>query len=138
MAFDDSARAVPATNVTAVRQTAKPPADSPMQRSASDLSFDFNPSIISSLHGAAPSREGNSTGPVAQLPTERRPRFFRTSPRHVIGLREHDRESSHHRTPRARIECPVVAPLPLARHLTSSDEGGTQHQAADVWKRAEQ
>ena len=58
MAFGASARAALATSVTAVRQTAKSPADSPKQRDAIDSSFDLNPGIISSLNGAATSREG--------------------------------------------------------------------------------
>src|SRR5262249_43317719 len=54
IAFACSACAVPAASVTAM-QTAKPPADSPMQPRASDNSFDLNAGIMSSLNGTASS-----------------------------------------------------------------------------------
>jgi len=76
MAFADSARAVPATSVAAVRQTAKSPADSPKRRDAIDSSFDLNPGIISSLNGAATSREGKLVHYGRTLPTERRRRLL--------------------------------------------------------------
>jgi hypothetical protein len=76
MAFADSARAVSTASVTAVRQTAKPQADNPTQRRASDSSSDLNAGIISSLNCTALSREGKLVRYGSAVLTERRARFL--------------------------------------------------------------
>jgi hypothetical protein len=52
---------MPAAIVTAVRQTAKPPTDSPMQGIAGDSSLDLNADIISSMNGAAHRTKANAS-----------------------------------------------------------------------------
>jgi hypothetical protein len=131
MALADSARAAPAASVAAVRQTAKPPADSPMQRHANDSSFDLDAGIISSLRVVPPHcPTANSPGTAALCPKRAAAPFAGTAPNRVTGFRAAIGEA-HYRRPRTRREyivvavsrrCPVCSPplRPLRCHHTAT------------------
>jgi len=97
-------------SVPAVRQTARAPADSPMQWHAGDSSFHFHPGIISSLNGTAPSTEGKLVRIVGLYPESAatvlagRLRAGRLGFGSTTG-------SAHYRRPPARIEYIVATVL---------------------------